>query len=161
MSLLPSTEPPPFDPQQKEVLRRARFFAGAAIGLCVLAPVGTILAVGGESLRHIPSDTQVSANRAGIALFIACSVVGIGLRMQTYKANWQGDLVTPAGYAKAMRRYACAVVAGLLAACAIGLKVGHASAAIDLPIFAIGLLVFGFPNGKPMLPQPPDLGSRK
>lgn len=161
MSLPPAELPSPFDAVQKAVLRRARILAGFSIAACALMPVGVVFALGKAALGQAPTDNQVSANRAGIAVFVAAAIVGVSLRMQTYKANWQGDVVTPAGYAKAMHRYVGAVVVGLLATSCISVAVGHPSAAIDLPVFAIALLVFGFPNGKPMLPQPPDLGSRK
>ncbi len=161
MSALPPLETPlPFTPEQQGVLKRARAAFVAAIAACALMPVGVVVGLGPEAVGHQATDNQVSAGRAAIAVFIAGAVVAIGLRMQTYKAHWQGDAVTPAGYAKAMRRFAAAVAAGLAGACAISLAVGHPAGALYPPVFAIGLLVFGFPNGKPMLPQPPELGRR-
>jgi len=162
VSTLPPLEtPPPFTLEQQGVLKRARAFFGAVIGACVLMPIGVVVALGPEAAKAQANDNQVSAGRAAIAVFIAGAVVAVGLRMQTYKANWQGDAVTPSGYAKAMRRFAVAVCTGLAGACAISLGVGHPAGALYPPIFAVGILVFGFPNGRPMLPQPPELGSRK
>ncbi len=144
---------------QASVLKRLRVIAACAIAVCALMPVAAVLVLGKESLQKA-GDNQASANRAAIAVFIAAAVFGIGGRMQAYKANWQGDVVTPAGYQKGILRYVGAVVAGMGIATVIGLWVRHPSASIDLAIFALGLLVFGFPNGKPMLPQLPELGRK-
>lgn len=150
---------PPFNPEQLALIRSLRLWVGAGIACCALLPVAAVLWLGKESLQKA-SDAQATANRAAIGVFVAAVLVGIAARMQSYKAQWQGDVVTPQGYRRGVLRFAGAVVSGYGMATAIGVCVGHPSAAIDLAVFAVGVLVFGFPNGKPMLPHPPQLGGK-
>ncbi len=148
----------PFNETQVRALKQLRQAAAGAMAVCALLPLGAVLWLGG--LQRAVTDEQVSANRAAIAVFVAAVMLGIGGRMQAYKANWQGDVVTVPGYRKGMLRYMGAVVVGHAAATGIGIAVGLPSAALDLAIFALALLFFSFPNGKPMLPQPPELGTK-
>lgn len=149
---------PSFNAEQSAVLKRLRVWAGAGIVFCALQPAAVLLLPGGSPQQA--SSAQISANRAAIAAFVISVIIGISRRMQAYKAQWQKDVVTPQGYRKGISWYVGAVVLGHGAATLVGLWVGSLSASFDLSVFAIGLLVFGFPNGKPMLPHPPQLGGR-
>lgn len=155
-------EPDPhnLNPGQTATLKTLRVWAGVAMGFCALLPLAAVV-VARAWVRETPPAEQTAAGRAAVALFVAATVLGIGGRMQAYKANWRGDVVTPGGYRKGILRFIGAVAGGYAAASGVGLWVGNPLVARDLVIFALILLFFGFPNGKPMLPAPPQLGHRK
>ena len=153
-----SEEASPFTVEQRLELGRLRLGVGVAIACCALMPVAAVVALGG--MPEHPTQAQRTASYVAIAVFVVSVVLGISRRMQAYKAHWLADVVTPAGYRKGVRWYVGGILFGMGAATAIGLWVGSPAAPVDLAVFAIALLVLGFPDGKPMLPQPPEFGEK-
>lgn len=152
-------------PEQTAILKKLRWIAGGCVALVAAAPFVAMPLMGSEvvkaSMNKGATSVQSSANVAAIAVFIAAVVVGWVCRMQAYKAHWQADAVTPAGYAKGITRFVLALVLGVWGCAAIGLWAGYPPALLLAAPAALLLLFLGFPDGKPMLPLKPQLGERK
>ena len=97
-----------------------------------------------------------------IAMLVGATAVGYFIRNQVYKANWQGNVVTPQGYSRGnivlLAMLEGVAFFGLVATLVQGsLGLAFAAAAV-----AMAIQVVNFPHGRPMCePEVPGRGPRR
>ena len=144
--------------EQRATLGRARLTWLAAMLLVSPLPFVALPLTGDAWLVDVPG---ASASRVTtLALMFGLAAVGLGMftRNQAYKAHWVGDAVSPKGYLAGCRRFFVMVVVGALAMFTISLATGYPAPTFAAAPVLIGLLIFSFPNGRPMMPTPPRIG---
>ena len=152
-----NTNEPPFNPAQAAALKQLRLRWGIALLTNLPLPFIALPIAGSDWINQEPGGA--AAQSMGFTIAIGLIALGAGhvLRIQAYKADWKADAIGPGGYVRGNSHFFAVLTAGALAI--FTLSVGGAWPA---PIFAaapvlIGLLIFNFPNGKPMRPAPPRL----
>lgn len=107
-----------------------------------------------------PGPVTIGPIRVGtVTLFALVILMGIGYytRLQTYKAGWRHDAVTPSAYLKGnIVLFALLEGAGLFAVI-LGGFVGDRLACFGIATAALIAMLINFPNGRPMEPAPPRL----
>lgn len=146
-----------FNPEQTVALKRLRLRWVIALLVNVPLPFVTLPIVGSDWINQQPGSVAGQSMTMAIGIGIVALITGIIARNQAYKAEWKGDVISPAGYVTGNTYLFLALTAG-----AIGLFVLSITGGWPAPTFAaapiiIGLLIFNFPNGQPMKPAPPRL----
>jgi len=149
---------PPFSEEQKRTLKKVRLRWLIALLTNAPLPFITLPLTGSAWLEQAPPQEAKQAMLVAALLGAAAIIGGLYSRNQAYKAYWRGDVVEPAGYLRGNTLFFVAVNAGAAAMFVISLINAYpAPTFFAAPIF-VGLLVFNFPGGKPMLPAPPRIG---
>ncbi|MFN3168130.1 MAG: hypothetical protein ACE37H_13800 [Phycisphaeraceae bacterium] len=148
---------PPFNPYQTAALKRLRLRWGGALILNAPLPFVALPITGSEWITQAPDDAATSAMVTAVVLGGAAVAGGLFARNQIYKANWQGEAVTPAGYLKANTLFFIAVSVGALALFVLSILNRYPAPTFAAAPILIGLLALNFPNGKPMRPAPPRI----
>ena len=148
---------PSFNPDQAAALRQLRLRWGIALLVNLPLPFVTLPIVGSAWINQQPGSAAGQSMAAAVGIGIVALIVGTFARNQAYKADWKGDVIGPAGYVRGNTLFFAALTGG-----AIGLFVLSITGAWPAPIIAaapiiVGLLIFNFPNGRPMKPAPPRL----
>jgi len=149
---------PSFNPEQAAALRKTRLRWVAALIVNLPLPFIAQPLASTDWLTQMPGHDNKQTMLLAVAVGVAAVLVGLFTRNQFYKAHWQGDVIRPVGYIKGNTAFFIATTAG-----AMGLFLVSAVAAYPAPIIAaapvvFGLLLYNFPNGRPMLPAPPRIG---
>ena len=88
-----------------------------------------------------------------IAMLVLLTPIGYFIRNQVYKANWEGDVVTPLGY----MRGNIILLAMLEGTAFLGLIGTLVQGSFGLPlvpaVVAMAIQVINFPHGRPMFEQ--------
>ncbi len=146
----------PSDAKPAAIQKLRVVWAASAFGVVAAAAV----AVGVTRSHPDPGPVALGGVRVGvIALAVLIALMGVGYytRLQTYKAGWQRDAVTPSAYLKGnLVLFVLLVIAGL-SAIALGTLVGDRFACFGIATAALAALLINFPNGQPMRPAPPRL----
>ncbi|MGB1123820.1 MAG: hypothetical protein ACPG4Q_01320 [Phycisphaeraceae bacterium] len=147
----------PFNSEQKSALQQLRLRWVIALVINLPLPFIAMPIVGSEWLSKEPSGAAGQSMLMAVVLGAAALLVGHFSRNQAYKADWKGELIGPEGYVKGNTFFFAALTGG-----AIGLFLLSISGGWPAPTFAaapivIGLLIFNYPNGRPMQPAPPRL----
>ena len=147
----------PFNSEQKSALQQLRLRWVIALVINLPLPFIARPIVGSEWLSKEPSGAAGQSMLMAVVLGGAALLVGHFSRNQAYKADWKGELIGPEGYVKGNTFFFAALTGG-----AIGLFLLSISGGWPAPTFAaapivIGLLIFNYPNGRPMQPAPPRL----
>ncbi|MEM1356093.1 MAG: hypothetical protein AAGH88_14555 [Planctomycetota bacterium] len=146
------------NPEQHQALTRARLIWGLTVLTVVPLPFVAGALTGMAWLAEVPDGPGKSWNLSAVVIGLVLMAGGLFARNQAYKANWRGDVVSPQGYLRGNALLFSALAAAGLVAFGIGVWQGLPTAIYQGAIVLVGLLVFNFPNGKAMLPQPPRLG---
>lgn len=147
-------------------LRNLRIIWAALLGgQIVFLMVIAVLAAQGTAGTGAPGGGGGAASVVVILGFVAAGllvsgvIIGLFIRNQIYKANWQGDVVTPAGYFQGNLVFLALLegvaMVGLVAALLAGTLM---TPAIIPSVIAMGIQVINFPNGRPMM-SPSQTGS--
>lgn len=147
----------PFNSEQKSALQQLRLRWVIALVINLPLPFIAMPIVGSDWLSKEPSGAAGQSMLMAVVLGAAALLVGHFSRNQAYKADWKGELIGPEGYVKGNTFFFAALTGG-----AIGLFLLSISGGWPAPTFAaapivIGLLIFNYPNGRPMQPAPPRL----
>lgn len=147
----------PFNSEQKTAMQQLRLRWAIALVINLPLPFIAMPIVGSEWLSKEPSGAAGQSMLMAVVLGAAAFLVGHFSRNQAYKADWKGELIGPEGYVKGNTFFFAALTGG-----AIGLFLLSISGGWPAPTFAaapivIGLLIFNYPNGRPMQPAPPRL----
>ena len=104
---------------------------------------------GGGGSQASPDMTKILGYLV-IAMLLGATAIGYFIRSQVYKANWQGDAVTPHGYARGN----IILLAMLEGVAFFGLIVtivhGSCGLAFAAAAIAMAIQVVNFPHGRPM-----------
>lgn len=92
-----------------------------------------------------------------VAIGLAALLAGHFARNQAYKADWKGNVIGPAGYIKGNTLFFAALTIGAIALFGLSTTGGWPAPTFAAAPIVIGLLIFNFPNGRPMQPAPPRL----
>ena len=146
---------PSFNPNQAAALRQTRFRWAIALVINLPLPFIALPMVGSDWVNEQPGGAETNAMILAMFVGLASVMLGIFARNQGYKSDWKADVIAPAGYIKGNTYFFATITAG-----ALGLFVLSVTGGWPAPTFAaapiiIGLLIFNFPNGRPMLPAPP------
>ena len=147
-----------FNHEEHAALRQLRLRWLVALLITAPMPFAVLPITGSDWVQQQPDGSASNTMLFAILIGGAAVVAGLFTRNQLYKANWQGNLVTPAGYLKANTICFACILAG-----AIGLFILSVITRYPAPTFAaapifIGLLIFNVPTGRPMRPTPPRIG---
>lgn len=128
-----------------------------AMVICLPLPFIALPIVGSDWVNQQPGSNANQTMMIAIAIGAIALVLGHVSRNQAYKAHWKADVITPTGYLIGNTRFFASVTLGSITLFTLSVLGGWPA-----PIFAaapliIGLLIFNFPNAKPMLPAPPRL----
>lgn len=146
------------DPDQHHTLTRVRLIWALALLIVLPLPFIAATLTGTAWLSEVPDGPGKTWNVRAVVLGLVLLASGFYGRNQVYKANWRGDAVTPDGYLRGNALLFGAIALAGLLAFGVGVWQGLPTAIYQGAIVLVGLLVFTFPNGRPMLPEPPRLG---
>lgn len=146
------------EPAQHHALTRARLLWGLTLLVVVPLPFIAGTLTGMAWLSQIPEGPGKAWNMRALVVGLFLLAAGMYGRNQVYKANWRGDAVAPLGYLRGNALlFGMIALAGLLAF-GIGVWQGLPTAIYQGAVVLVGLLIFNFPNGRAMRPEPPRLG---
>lgn len=146
-----------FNPEQEQALRRIRLRWALALLINLPLPFIALPIAGSDWVNEQPGGVATNAMMIAIVVGFASVMLGLFARNQGYKADWKGPVIGPDGYVKGNTYFFAAITGG-----AIGLFLLSTLGGWPAPTFAaapivIGLLIFNFPNGRPMQPAAPRL----
>lgn len=147
----------PLDHDEQQTLRRLRLQWGLSLLMqaTVLAVVVWLQASG--RYEGSPGAGRILAFVA-VALLAVLTPAAYFVRNQFYKRWWQGDRITPRGYATGNKAlYAMIEFVSLFAATAVIIG-GLGTPAVYVALVAIFAFILNFPTGNPMRPTAPRLG---
>ena len=149
----------PFNPEQTTALKQLRLRWLVALLTNAPLPFIALPVTGSDWLEQRPDGAATQAMMFALVVGVASLFIGLFVRNQAYKAHWRGEVVEPAGYLKGNTLFFLAVNTGAAAMFLISVVTGYpAPTFAAAPVF-IALLVLNFPNGKPMKPAPPRIGT--
>lgn len=150
----------PPDPIEN-ALQRVRLYWWSSIFVIAPLPFVVTPIAGASWVEVAPQEAYASAKQfTAMVLILGAALAAAGLlaRNQAYKAQWQGDVVTPAGYTRGNALFFGLLVTGAVLIAAAGVSLGYPAPTFTAAPVYLGLLIFNRPNGKPMQPQPPRFG---
>ena len=148
----------PFTPEQTAALRQTRLRWAIALIVTVPLPFIALPITGSGWVEQQPGSDASQSMMYAVLIGIASLLAGHVARNQAYKADWKGEVIGPAGYLKGNTLFFAALTVGALALFALSVLGGWPAPTFTAAPIVIGLLVFNFPNGRPMQPTPPRLG---
>ncbi|MFK7789000.1 MAG: hypothetical protein AB8C95_05815 [Phycisphaeraceae bacterium] len=148
---------PPFNPTQASELKHLRIRWAIALLINLPLPFIALPMVGSDWVEQQPGGAATNAMLMAIAIGAAALLLGHFARNQAYKADWKGEVIGPAGYVKGNTYFFAALTAGALALFGLSVTGGWPAPTFAAAPVIIGLLIFNFPNGRPMQPAPPRL----
>lgn len=148
---------PSFNETQAAALKQLRIRWGIALLINLPLPFVALPMVGSDWLEQEPGGAAGQSMLIAVVVGVAALIAGHVARSQTYKANWQGDVIGPVGYVKGNTLFFAALTAGSLALFALSVAGGWPAPTFAAAPVILFLLIFNFPNGKPMQPAPPRL----
>ncbi|MFI4859983.1 MAG: hypothetical protein ACIAXF_04795 [Phycisphaerales bacterium JB063] len=143
---------------QDAALQRARSYWLAALFIVVPLPFVILPLTGAAWLNAAPGDAFEGGTRFTLMSFLfagALAMLGMFARNQAYKSHWQGDIVTPAGYARGNLYFFAGIILGAVGIALAGVRVAYPAPSFAAAPVYFGLLLLSRPNGKPMHPHPP------
>ena len=150
---------PQFNSEQAHALRATRWWWGLAVFVCAPLPfLVQPLADSSDWLERMPVAEESRAMTMALIAGAFAVFVGLFARNQAYKAGWRGEVVEPAAFTRGNMLFYAAVTVGALLIFAVALVSRFPAPSLTAAPIVLGLLVFNFPNGKPMLPAPPRIG---
>ncbi len=129
----------------------------AALLVNLPLPFVALPIVGSDWIDQQPGGQAGQSMMLAIVVGLVALVAGHTARNQAYKAHWHGEVIAPAGYVKGNTLFFIALTAGALALFALSVTGGWPAPTFAAAPIIIGLLIFNFPNGRPMQPAPPRL----
>jgi hypothetical protein len=145
---------PTFNSNQAAALRQLRLRWGVALLINLPLPFVALPIVGSAWIDQEPGGAAGQSMLLAVVVGAACLVAGHIARNQAYKAHWQGDVITPDGYVKGNTAFFVALTAGAFALFGLSVTGGWPAPTFAAAPVVIGLLIFNFPNGRPMQPAP-------
>ncbi|MEM6259268.1 MAG: hypothetical protein AAGI37_13370, partial [Planctomycetota bacterium] len=152
-----NTNQPSFNADQAAALKRLRLRWGVALLINLPLPFITLPIVGSDWINQEPGGAAAQSMMFAILTGIAALILGHVMRNQAYKAHWQGDVISPPGYVQGNTRFFAALTGGALGLFGLSVSGGWPAPTFAAAPILIGLLIFNFPNGRPMRPAPPRL----
>lgn len=143
--------------EQSTVLKRLRLRWGLTLIVNAPLPFVALPITGSNWVGQQPGQAAANAMMFSIVFGVAALAIGMFTRNQIYKANWKGEVVSPAGYLKANVIFFIAVTVGAFAIFLLGVLNRYPAPTFAAAPIVIGLLVFNFPTGKPMRPALPRI----
>ena len=145
----------PLNPSQEKALKQIRLRWALALLVNLPLPFIALPIVGGDWVDQQPGGAATNAMMIAVVIGFGAVVLGLFARNQAYKADWKGPVIGPDGYVRGNTYFFAALTGG-----AVGLFLLSVTGGWPAPTFAaapivIGLLIFNFPNGRPMQPAPP------
>lgn len=144
-----------FNPDQAAALRQTRLRWVVALLINLPLPFVAMPIVGSEWVDQQPGDAATNAMLLAVAIGGIALGLGHFARNQAYKADWKGDVIGPAGYIKGNTLFFAALTGGALSLFVLSIVGGWPAPTFAAAPVIIGLLIFNFPNGRPMQPAPP------
>lgn len=143
-----------FNSTQAAALTQTRLRWAIALVINLPLPFVALPIVGSDWVEQQPGGAATNAML--LAIFIGLVSLGLGhvARNQAYKADWKGEVIGPAGYTKGNTYFFAALTAGALALFGLSVTGGWPAPTFAAAPVVIGLLIFNFPNGRPMQPAP-------
>lgn len=146
-----------FNSDQAGALKQLRLRWGLALLVNLPLPFVTLPIVGSDWINQQPGGQAGQAMALAVVIGLAAIIVGHVARSQAYKAHWQGDVIGPTGYVKGNTLFFAALTGGALALFGLSVLGGWPAPTFAAAPIIIGLLIFNFPNGRPMQPAPPRM----
>ena len=105
------------------------------------------------AVEHSEDVAQI-VGYVAIAMLVVLTPIGYFIRSQVYKANWQGDVVKPLGYARG-NIILLAMLEGTAFFGLIGTLIERSFSSLPfvVAVIAMAIQVINFPNGRPMFEQ--------
>ena len=148
---------PPFNPDQAAALKQLRLRWVVALLINLPLPFIALPIVGSDWIDQEPGGAAGQSMGIAVVIGIVSLIAGHMMRNQAYKADWKADVIGPAGYLKGNTLFFAAITAGAFALFVLSVVGPWPAWTITAAPIVIGLLIFNFPNGKPMRPTPPRL----
>lgn len=147
----------PFTTEQTAALKQTRLRWAIALLINLPLPFITLPIVGADWIDQQPGGTAGQSMMLAVGIGVIALIAGHFSRIQAYKADWKADAIGPAGYLKGNTLFFAALTAGALTLFGLSTLGGWPAPTFAAAPIVIGLLVFNFPNGRPMQPTPPKL----
>ena len=114
--------------------------------------MGVIIAIHGEDQGETFGNMKTLDTLAYIiaGLVLVCIPIGYYIRMQLYKRNWQGDIITPKGYFTGNLILLALCEGPALMGLVLVMLAGEFWPWIIPTLVAMGAQIINFPNGRPM-----------
>ena len=151
-----NNEPPP-NPDQANALKQLRLRWAIALLINLPLPFVALPIVGSDWIDQQPGGGAGQSMGLAVAIGLAALLAGHFARNQAYKADWKGNVIGPAGYIKGNTLFFAALTIGVIALFGLSTTGGWPAPTFAAAPIVIGLLIFNFPNGRPMQPAPPRL----
>jgi vacuolar-type H+-ATPase subunit I/STV1 len=148
---------PTFNPKQSEALKQTRQRWAIALLVNLPLPFIALPLVGSDWLEQEPNSVAGRAMMLAVVIGVAALIVGHMARNQAYKSDWKGNVIGPDGYRLGNTYFFAALSAGALGLFVLSITGGWPAPTFTAAPIVIGLLIFNFPNGRPMQPAPPRL----
>lgn len=146
-------------PEQAAALQTLRMRWALTLMVIVPLPFIALLLTGSDWLEQMPDSAAQNAMWAAVFVGGGSLLGGLFARNQAYKAAWQGEVIAPDGYIKGNTLFFGAIAIGAAGLFVISVLAGYPSPTFAAAPIFVGLLIFNFPNGRPMEPTPPRLGN--
>ncbi len=144
----------------KQALTALRMVWGAMI-VTIIGMAAFLFYLVKQGTVETQPETATFLFKTCLGSFFIVTPIAYFFRLQCYKRNWKGNVVTPFGYFVGN-----IVLFGVCEGWAVlGLVAVHMSGNFGMPellpsVLALGLLALNFPNGLPMEPRGPELLDR-
>ncbi|MEM9346799.1 MAG: hypothetical protein AAGB26_09305 [Planctomycetota bacterium] len=148
---------PSFTQDQSIALRQLRLRWAIALVLNLPMPFIALPIVGSGWINQQPGGVAGQSMALAVVIGLAGLIVGHIARNQAYKAHWKGDVIEPAGYVRGNTYFFLALTSAALMLFGLSISGGWPAPTFAAAPILIGLLIFNFPNGRPMQPAPPRL----
>lgn len=125
-----------------------------------LAVGSVVAAVVLYSVSSVPPSTQPIPRWVSVwlpaGLMLVAPFVGHVIRQQAFKAGWSGQAVTPEAYVKGTIGFLAPLEAVVVLTGVMMLVAGHRPGHLIVIGIGVAFMLFNFPTGSSMRPQPAD-----
>jgi len=146
-----------FNASQKTALKQTRLRWIVALLINLPLPFIALPIVGSEWVEQQPGRAATNAMLLAVGVGAVALLLGHFARNQAYKSDWKGEVIGPHGYLKGNTYFFAALTGGALGLFVLSITGGWPAPTFAAAPIVIGLLVFNFPNGRPMQPAPPRI----
>ena len=150
-------QPREMDTGQRQALMTLRIiWAAMVFGQVVIAAVLMVLMLGMDQPLMASPHWLFVAIPAG--MLAVAAPAGYFIRGQVYKANWQGQVVTPSGYSTGNIVLLAILESVAIIALVLMFVGGWPPWPGVIALLALVIQAVNFPTGAPMRPHPPGFG---
>lgn len=144
-----------FNPEQAKALKQIRLRWAVALVVNLPLPFIALPIVGSDWVDQQPGGVGTNAMLIAVVIGFGSVMLGLFARNQGYKADWKGPVIGPEGYVNGNTYFFAALTCGAIGLFLLSILGGWPAPTFAAAPIVIGLLIFNFPNGRPMQPAPP------